>query len=164
MSTSPVLAMPDFTRPFIVETDASSYGVGAVLIQGDRPVAFFSKLLGVQTRLKSVYEKELMVICLAVQKWKHYLRGRHFTIRTDQQSLRFIMEQREVGADYQRWVSKFMGFDFDIVYKPEASNHVADALSRKHEGEVGLGALLSTSCVNRDHIDAEVEADCLISN
>lgn len=60
-------------------------------------------------------------------------------IRTDQQSLRFISQQRELGADFQRWVSKLIGFDFEIQLKPGASNRVTDALSRKSTGEMDLG-------------------------
>lgn len=162
MVTAPVLTMPDFSVPFILETDASGYGVGAVLIQADRPVAYFSQILGSRARLKSVYEKELMAICLAIQKWKHYLLGRHFVVRTDQQSLRYILQQREIGADYQHWVSKLMGYDFEIIYKPGASNRVADALSRKTEGEVELGALLSISEVNWTELLAEANSDPFI--
>lgn len=106
--------MPNFSLPFIVEADASGYGIGAVLIQQDRPIAFFSKLLGPRARQKSIYEKELIAICMAVLKWKHYLLGRHFRIHTDQQSLKYIMQQREVGENYQKWVSKLMAFDFEI--------------------------------------------------
>lgn len=84
-----------------------------------------------------------MAICLAVQRWKHYLLGRHFKIRTDQQSIRFITQQRELGADFQKWVSKLIGFDFEIQFRPDASHRVADALSRKEVGELELGALLT---------------------
>lgn len=90
MVSPPVLKMPDFQQTFVLETDASGYGVGAVLLQSNRPIAYFSKLLGLKARQKSVYEKELIAICLAIHKWKHYLLGRHFIVRSDQQSLRFL--------------------------------------------------------------------------
>lgn len=108
LTCAPVLAKPDFSKQFILETDASGFGSGAVLLQEHRPIAFYSKLLGVRAQQKSIYEKELMAICLAIQKWKYYLMGRHLVVRTDQQSLRFITQQREIGADYQKWVSKLM--------------------------------------------------------
>lgn len=135
MTQAPTLAMPDFTRPFLLETDVSDYGLGAVLLQNNHPLAYFSKVLEPKTRLKSIYEKELMAIVLAIQKWRHFLLGRHFVVRTDQQSLKYVFEQREVGHEYQRWVRKIMGFDFEIQYKPGAVNHVADALSRQFAGE-----------------------------
>lgn len=83
----PHLAMPNFTKQFIVKTYASGFGLGAMLMQENRPIAFYSKLLGLRAQQKSIYEKELMAIYLVIQKWKYYLLGRHYVVRTDQQEL-----------------------------------------------------------------------------
>ncbi|KAF7817723.1 putative mitochondrial protein [Senna tora] len=130
MTSVPVLAMPNFSLPFEMETDASGYGVGAVLIQGKRPIAYFSQMLSNQAHKCSVYERELMAIVLAVKKWRHYLIGHKFVIRTDQKALKYLLEQCIIDAD---WASKLMGYNFEIQYKPGAENKAADALSRRGE-------------------------------
>jgi hypothetical protein len=82
-----VLALPNFSRPFIIETDACDDGMGAVLMQDGHPLAFFSKALGPKSRGLSTYEKEYMVILLAVQQWRAYLQQGEFIIHTDHKSL-----------------------------------------------------------------------------
>lgn len=93
MISIPVLAMPNFFKEFIVETDASRSGLGVVLMEEGRPIAFLSKELSLRNKGKSVYERELMAMVLAFQKWRHYLLERHFKVRTDKKSLCFLTKQ-----------------------------------------------------------------------
>lgn len=113
MTKAPFLAMPDFTRDFIIEADTSGYRIGAVLMHDSHPIAYHSQVLGLKNQLKPIYEKDLIAIVWAVQKWRHYLIGRHFIIKTDQKSLKFLLEQRVIGNQYQKWVCKLMGYDFE---------------------------------------------------
>lgn len=91
MTSAPVLRLPDFSKTFVVETDASATGIGAVLLQDNLPLAFFSKKLGPRRRVTSTYHKELYAIVEAVQKWRQYLLGREFIICIDQKSLKELL-------------------------------------------------------------------------
>lgn len=80
MTTTPVLAFLDFAKTFIVETDASGIGMGAVLMQDGRPIAYLSRAFGLKNMGLSIYEKKFIVVLLAINKWKHYVQGNHFII------------------------------------------------------------------------------------
>jgi hypothetical protein len=130
MTTTPVLALPDFTKLFVIESDASGVGIGAVLMQEGQPLAFTSKALSPLHLSMSVYDKEMLTIVHAVTKWRPYLIGRRFQIRTDHRSLKYLLEQRISSMEQQKRVTKLLGYDYEIVYKKGAENLAADALSR----------------------------------
>ncbi|KAJ7949788.1 Ty3/gypsy retrotransposon protein [Quillaja saponaria] len=131
LTTVPVLRLPDFSQEFTVESDASSEGVGAILSQSGHPVAYFSKGLSFSNRLKSAYERELLAVVLALQKWKHYLMGRHFFLKTDHYTLKYLLEQRVTTTEQQRLLVKLMPYDFTILYRAGKENKGADSLSRQ---------------------------------
>lgn len=117
MSSAPVLALPDFSKQFCIETDACKNGVGAVLLQESHPVAFISKPLGVKTQGLSTYEKEYLAILVAVDQWRHYLLHGEFIIFTDQKSLIHLNEQRLNTPWQQKVFTKLLGMQYRIVYK-----------------------------------------------
>ncbi|MCI00250.1 transposon TF2-1 polyprotein, partial [Trifolium medium] len=130
MTEAPVLGLPDFSQPFIIETDASGIGVGAVLGQNGHPIAYFSKKLSPRMQKQSAYTRELLAITEALAKFRHYVLGNKFIIRTDQRSLKSLMDQSLQTPEQQAWLHKFLGYDFKIEYKPGKDNQAADALSR----------------------------------
>ena len=131
MTSLPVLAVPSFTEPFVMETDASGKGIGAVLMQDGRLIACMSQVLFDRAQNKSIYERELMAIVLVVQKWWHYLLGQHFVLHTNQRSLKYLLDQRVMGEDQQKWVTKLLGYNFEIKYEVGNKNRAAESLSRK---------------------------------
>lgn len=130
LSSAPVLALPDHTKPFTIETDASAKGLGAVLMQEKHPIAFISKALSPKQQTLSVYEKELLAILMAVKQWHYYLIIGRFTIRTDQQSLKYLLGQKVTTPLQHTWLAKLMGYDYEIEYKQVNENVAVDALSR----------------------------------
>ncbi|XP_026419827.1 uncharacterized protein LOC113315791 [Papaver somniferum] len=111
MTTTPVLSLPDFSKPFVLETDACAIGIGAVLMQEGGPIALFSKPLGPRAMSLSTYEKELMAVGSTVTKWIHYLQGRHFTIKTDHESIKYFLEQKITTGIQKKWLMKLLDRD-----------------------------------------------------
>jgi len=131
ITTGPVLQMPDFSKLFMVDCDASGVGFGAVLHQGAGPLAFFSRPFAARHLKLAAYERELIGLVQAVRHWRPYLWGRQFLIRTDHYSLKFLLDQRLSTVPQHQWISKLFGFDFNVEYRPDRLNIMADALSRR---------------------------------
>ncbi|KAM0977284.1 hypothetical protein ACFX2C_020075 [Malus domestica] len=129
MVSPQVLALPDFSKEFTIESDASNTGIGAVLHQGGKPIAFTSKALGPKAQAMSTYEREMLAIVHAIKKWQSYIQGRHFIIKTDHHNLKFFLQNRTHTPFQHKWISKLLGFDYEIQYKQGCDNIVADALS-----------------------------------
>ena len=130
MVAAPVLRLPDFTQKFVIETNASNEGIGAVLMQQGHPIAYFSQKLGIQLRNSSVYIRKLHAVTAAVLKWRQYLLGQSFVIRTDHRSLKELLQQVIQTPDHQAYVRKLLGFQFRIEYKIGITKYDVDALSR----------------------------------
>ncbi|CAA7049796.1 unnamed protein product [Microthlaspi erraticum] len=159
VTTLPVLILPDFSKEFTIETDASGAGIGAVLSQERRPIAFISQAFSTTGRVKSVYERELLAIVKAVMKWKHYLGSREFVIKTDQCSLRHLLDQKAVSSVQQRWAAKLIELNYRIEYKPGVENRVADALSRRsHQEELQL-MLTAPLSLDKEELKDEIRRD-----
>jgi hypothetical protein len=119
MSTCTVLALPDFSQPFVLECDTSGVGIGAVLMQGGYPIVFESRKLDESERLYPIYDKEMLAIMHALTKFRKYLVGNRFVVKTDHNSLKYFLEQKDLSERQQKWVSKIQAFEFDIEYVKE---------------------------------------------
>lgn len=129
----------DFTQSFVVETDASNAGMGALLQQNGHPIAYISNAFGPKNQGLSVYERELLAITFAVQKWRHYLEQGPFYIKTDRESIKYLLEQRLHTNLQLKGVSKLLGLDYRILYIKVVENKIVDALSRRHVNTACLG-------------------------
>ncbi|XP_019240631.1 PREDICTED: uncharacterized protein LOC109220626 [Nicotiana attenuata] len=130
LAATPVLTLPNFNQEFQVETDALGQGIGAILSQKGHPIAYLSQKLSARMQNASTYHREMFAITQAVSKWRQYLLGRKFTIYADQQSSKNLTNQTIQTPEQQKWLTKLVGYDFRIVYRPGKQNTVADALSR----------------------------------
>ena len=130
MTTAPVLAMPNFAAPFVLEADASGLGIGAVLMQNGQPISFMSKAIGSKAAAYSTYDKEALAIIEALKKWRHYFAASSVIIRTDQQNLKYIQEQKLTEGVQHKLLIKLLGYNYTIEYKRGRENRVVDALSR----------------------------------
>lgn len=133
VSEEPVLMLPDYSKPFEVQTDASDFAIGGVLMQERHPIAFESRKLNETERRYPVHDKEMTAIIHCLRVWRHYLLGSRFKILTDNVATSYFQKQRKLTPKQARWQDFLAEFDYDLEYKPGKANVVADALSRKAE-------------------------------
>ena len=135
LTKSPILAYPDFKQPFILDTDASEYDIGAVLSKkqggAERVFAYSSRTLTKAERKYCVTRKELLALVTYVKVFRHYLYGREFTVRTDHSSLRWLMNIKNPEGQWARWLETLSMFDMKVEHRPGVKHGNADALSRE---------------------------------
>ncbi|GBN62197.1 Retrovirus-related Pol polyprotein from transposon 297, partial [Araneus ventricosus] len=135
LTSSPILTYPRTDKDFILDTDASNEGIGAVLSQNigneERVIAYFSKSLGKPERNYCVTRKELLAIVKSIEHFHHYLYGRKFLLRTDHASLRWLLNFKEPEGQIARWIQRLQEYDFEIQHRKGTSHGNADALSRR---------------------------------
>ncbi|KAD6455046.1 hypothetical protein E3N88_09752 [Mikania micrantha] len=128
---APILSLPEGCDDFIVYCDASHQGLGCVLMQREKVIAYASRQLKVHEKNYTTHDLELGAVIFALKIWRHYLYGTKCTIFTDHKSLQHIFDQKEHNMRQRRWVELLNDYDCVIKYHSGKANVVADALSRK---------------------------------
>jgi hypothetical protein len=131
LTSAPVLVQPDNSKPFEVFCDASGTGLGCVLMQEGRVIAYASRALRPHELNYPTHDLELAVVVHALKIWMHYLMGNRCNIFTDHKSLKYIFTQSELNMRQRRWLELIKDYDLEVHYHPGKANVVADALSRK---------------------------------
>jgi len=139
LMTAPTLSCPNFEEPFVLQTDASSVGLGAVLTQTiegeEKVIAFASRALADPEKRYSVTEQECLAVVWAIQKFRPYLEGYKFTVITDHSSLRWLHNLKNPTGRLARWALELLEYDYEVIHRKGALHHVPDALSRMFEEE-----------------------------
>ncbi|GKC52871.1 reverse transcriptase domain-containing protein [Tanacetum coccineum] len=126
---APILALPEGNDDFVVYCDASLQGLGAVLMQREKVIAYASRQLKPHEENYTTHDLELGAVVFALKIWRHYLYGTKCTVFTDHKSLQHILDQKELNMRQRRWLELLVDYDYEIRYHPGKANAVADALS-----------------------------------
>ena len=134
LTQAPVLAYPSQNDYFVLDTDASNYGMGNVLSQiqdnSEKVVCYFSKSFSGPERKYCVTRRELLAIVMSIEHFHHYLYGRRFTVRTDHGALRWLLNFKHQEGQMARWLQILSSYDFEIVHRAGKFHSNADSLSR----------------------------------
>lgn len=132
VTEDPILSLPNFDKLFEVECDASNVGIGAVLSEENRTIAFFSEKLSDSRKNYSTYDKEVYAIIRALDLWSQYLLSKPFVLYSDHEALKFINGQHKLNRRHALWVECLQAYSFVIKQKAGSQDRVADALSSRH--------------------------------
>jgi hypothetical protein len=144
LTIAPVLVQPDNNKPFDVYCDASGTGLGCVLMQDNRLIAYASRALRPHEQNYPTHDLELSVMVHALKMWRHYLMETHCNIYTDYKSLKYIFTQADLNMRQRRWLELIKDYNLEVHYHPGKANVVADALSRKSQ----CNCMMMDSCIN----------------
>ncbi|KAL0534150.1 hypothetical protein IC582_028434 [Cucumis melo] len=152
--TAPVLTVPDGFGSFVIYSDASKKGLGCVLMQQGKVVAYASRQLKSHEQNYPTHDLELAAVVFALKIWRHYLYGEKIQIFTDHKSLKYFFTQKELNMRQRRWLELVKDYDCEILYHPGKANVVADALSRKVSHSAAL--ITRQAPLHRDLERAEI--------
>jgi hypothetical protein len=138
LTTAPVLTIPESGVPFVIYSDASYQGLGCVLMQNGKVVAYASRQLKQHEKNYPTHDLELAAVVFALKIWRHHLYGEQFDLFSDHKSLKYIFSQKELNMRQRRWMELIKDYDFTLQYHPGKANVVADALSRKPRRDLAL--------------------------
>ncbi|GJR20482.1 putative reverse transcriptase domain-containing protein [Tanacetum coccineum] len=161
LCSAPILALPEGSENFVVYCDASRKGLGAVLMQREKVIAYASRQLKIHEKNYTTHDLELGAVVFALKMWRHYLYGTKCVVFTDHKSLQHILDQKELNMRQRRWLELLSDYDCEIRYHPGKANVVADALSRKERLKpLRVRALVLTISLNLpvQILEAQVEA------
>jgi hypothetical protein len=131
INAAPILALSNIQHSFEIDTDASGYTMGVVLMQSCKPICYHSKTFNQTVVIYPTYDKELYALVQSIMKWKHYLLGKEKIIHTDHQPLQYLQAQTKLQqSQHYRWMGFLQQFHLVIKYKKGTSNKVADMISR----------------------------------
>ncbi|XP_073272086.1 uncharacterized protein [Primulina huaijiensis] len=147
LASTPVLILPTEDKEFTIYSDASKEGLGCVLMQEGRVIAYASRQLKQHEQNYPTHDLELAAVVFALKIWRHYLYGAKCEIFTDHQSLKYLFTQKELNMRQRRWIELLKDYDLTISYHPGKANKVADALSRKNESKITLASLSARPCL-----------------
>ncbi|GJW15628.1 putative reverse transcriptase domain-containing protein, partial [Tanacetum coccineum] len=161
LCSAPILALPEGSEGFVVYCDASRKGLGAVLMQREKVIAYASRQLKIHEKNYTTHDLELGSVVFALKIWRHYLYGTRCTMFTDHKSLQHILDQKELNMRQRHWLELLSDYDCDIRYHPGKANVVADTLSRKERIEpLRVRALVMTIGLDlpKRILEAQIEA------